>query len=189
MRPLLIVLATVLAASICAAQCSEPRTIAGNFAADLDGFAMSGPGIWGRGDSWVFPLQLTPPAGHRVRILSISGDLTARFTTRGHGPAVAPRGTFTGFLAAVTTLPVSSGSAHADLAADDTLMYAQGDLSRRNSAVRLPFRESFAEDEANTVLGPEHRLYFKVAKYLDETGLATHLEITFSALRFCYQPE
>lgn len=177
-----------------AAQCTGPtRTIAGNFAADLAGAehdpAGEHPGLWGRGDAWVWPLTFrNVPPGYRVRILRLSGDLTARFSTRGDGPAASTPGRFTGVLAGVTTKNPSQGSAYADWAADDTLAYIQGDIGA-DGAFRASFREDHAGVE-NAVLEADHKLYFKVAKYLDETAIPwTHLEITFSAIHFCYEDQ
>ena len=166
--------------------------MAGNFSADLEGQVLPGdverPEIWGLREAFAWPLKFEPPAGHRVRLLSITGDLTARLTTRGEGPVwVSGAYPYVGVLAGVQTRAESAGSVHADHAADDVLAYIQADIGR-DGVARIAMREDW-RGLRNALLGPDHTVWFKVAKYLDETGLRTHLEVTFSQLRFRYEPE
>lgn len=189
-RALILVLACALALSADGpGPCDGPYIAGGNFTADLDGYQMSSESgdIWGTGDAWIFPLTFAPPDGRRVRVLELAGDLTARFTTRGAGPATARAGEYTGVLVAVQTLPESSGSVRGDWMADDTLVYRQGDVSAASGALRVPFRQDL-RGVRNTLLEPDHRLYFKVAKYLDETRQTTHFEVTFNVI-YQFEPE
>ena len=136
---------------------------------------------------WAFPLTFRPGEGRTVRILRVSGDVTARWTTRGGGRAEPGPGLYTGFLAAVATAYPSMGSTRADFAADDTLAYVQGDIGA-DGVARAAFAEELRGVE-NAVLGEDDVLWFVAAKYLDETpGLATHLEVTFSQVRYRFEP-
>ena len=185
---ILLFLLTPLVACANTHVCAE-YVVAGNFAADLNGDVLEGDvkaGLWGTRAAWGFPLTFAPPPGHRVRILGVSGDLTARWTTRGNGRAYAEPGLFTGVLVAAAANYPSQGSSRADYAADDTFAYAQGDIDS-TGAVVVKFRES-TRGVQNNLLGPDHRLWFVVAKYLDETELATHLEVTFSQVRYRFEP-
>ena len=168
------------------AQCvTGPMSAAGNFAVVLEGREFPGdsatPAIWGLRDYHVFPLQFFPPDGWRVRILSISGDLIATPTFRGEKPAVVEEGRFAGVLAAVGINESSQGSQYGDWMADDVLVYAQGTLGKYNPAITVQFREHHGATR-NNVLHPSNKLYFTVAKYQDDTGTFTNLEITFSSV-------
>lgn len=176
-----IVLLSLFCYSLSAGTCEAPRHVSGNFAYDIEGVADNRPGTWGRAGADYRTLRFNRvPAGKRVRILGITGDLTARWVRR--GSYVSP-GQYTGVLAAVHTAN-SSGSAHADLAADGHFVYVQGDII--DGGVVVKFDETFAPNDPGAVL-PTPELVFKVAKYLDETPFWTHFEITFSNLAFCYE--
>lgn len=175
------ILVVLLLLSSCSlrAQCDVTRHISGNFAYDLQGVQDNRPGTWGTAEADYRTLRFTaPPAGKRVRILRIVGDLTARWI-KNH----AVTG-FTGVLAAIHR-PDSSGSGYADLAADKHFVYVQGDIGS-TGVVRVPFDQTYDRTDPGAVLDPTNRLIFKFAKYLDETGYWTHAEITFSQIDFCY---
>ena len=178
------VLAILLFASHLSAECGTVRYDTGNFAYNLVGVPDTRPGTWGRADAQYSELTFTAiPDGKAVRVLEITGDLTARWTTRGEGRAWPGFGYYTGVLGAVTTLPRSQGSATVNWGASDTLVYVQGDLGL-SGVVRIPFKAEFDERVENAVL-PFGKLWFKAAKYLDETDLDTHVEITYS-VTYCY---
>lgn len=166
-----------------------PYTVAGNFSADLEGEippdAQYRADSWGRRAHWTFPLKFYPPPCCEVRILEIHGDLVARQTTLGEDAPDVPGGRFTGVLVAIETLDPTQGSIRADLASDATLVYAQGDIGD-SGVVRVPFSVNL-RGVLNTVLGPENKLYFKMAKYLDESGRKTHMEITFSNVIYQFE--
>jgi hypothetical protein len=173
-----------MATSLAAADCQSRHQIAGNFSFDLTGAEDGRPGTWGRQAAQYNQLAFVDiPAGKVVRITNIIGDLTARWTTRGGRRSWPGYGYYTGVLAAVTTLPRSQGSRHVDWGADDTLVYVQGDIGFQG-VVRVPIEVEFGLDVENA-LAPAGVLWFKAAKFLDETRLDTHMEITY-AVTFCY---
>jgi hypothetical protein len=163
------------------AQCETVRHISGNFAFDIDGEMDTRPTTWGRHGVQTSPLAFQVPTGQRVRILRIVGDLTARWRTLGQP---RPEGLYTGVLAAIHK-PESSGSRHADWAADGHFVYVQGDIGE-TGVVRVPFDQSFDPSDPEAVL-ENPMLVFKFAKYLDETPFSTHAEITFSQIDFCFE--
>ena len=163
-----------------AQECSPVRHISGNFSYDLQGIPDDRPSTWGTAEAGYRILTFTNvPPGHRVRILKITGDLTARWI-KNHDVTG-----FTGVLAAIHR-PDSSGSAHADWAADKHFVYVQGDIGA-TGVVRVPFDQTFDRSDPDALLEDNPRLVFKFAKYLDETGYWTHAEITFSQIDFCYE--
>lgn len=137
------------------------------------------PEIWGERGSWVFPLTFKPGEGETVRVLEINADVQAWPTRRGAGPSAIPEGEYVGYLAAVGTNPASMGSARADWMADDVFAYWQGQADSAGGGEREAFRADLRGVENNR-LGPQHKLYFTLAKYLDTTGVdLLHMELTF----------
>lgn len=190
----ILALRTPLAACACGAEPADPcrlgpYTVAGNFVVDLDGGVLSedhgNTTIWGRRGAQAFPLKFSPPPNYGVRILRLSADLAARHTLRGAAPAVPLPGLYTGVLLAIAAKYPSAGSERADWAADDTFAYKQGDIGP-SGVLRFDIAEDH-EGIENNWLGPDNTLWFVVAKYLDETGLATHLEVTFSSVRYVFE--
>lgn len=188
--PVAISLAVCSCAAATPAPCRlGPYTVAGNFVVDLDGAVLQADQgnstIWGRRESYGFPLKFTPPPGYGVRILRLSADLTARHTLRGHAPAAPAPGLYTGVLLAIATKYPSQGSIRADFAADDTFAYKQGDIGT-SGVVRFDIKEDLSDVE-NNWLTETNTLWFVVAKYLDETDYATHLEATFSSVVYQFE--
>jgi hypothetical protein len=170
----------MLLASSLSAECGPVRHISGNFAFDLAGIPDDRPDTWGTAEADYRTLTFTaPPAGSRVRILRIVGDLTA-FWVKNHDVTG-----FTGVLAAIHR-PDSSGSAYADWAADKHFVYVQATIGATGEA-RASFDQTFDRSDPDALLEDNPRLVFKFAKYLDTTGYWTHAEITFSQIDFCYE--
>lgn len=162
----------------------------GNFSYDLVGTPDTRPGTWGRASAQYSEYTFTDiPSDEdgnlisQVRILKITGDVTAWWTTRGRGRAWPGYGYHTGVLGAITVVPRSDGSTRAYPSADDTLVYVQGVLGFQGD-VRIPIEVEFDERVVNSVL-PYGKLWFKAADYLNTTRFGTHVEITFS-VTFCY---
>jgi hypothetical protein len=143
----------------------EPRTMRGanNFAWDARGVVDTRPGCWGTADAHTFPVTFRPPAGYRVRITRAYGDFVA--WPRG----VPPPGTFAGVLFGLQdTGP--DGSRRADWLADNTMLYVQGAVGQMRERMAFDVR---IKDGA---LGPDHKLLYKFAVWLNDTGLIIHME-------------
>lgn len=180
-------IATIARATL-SAQCGPIRHITGNFSYDIVGEPDNRPYVWGRAGSQIAePVEFfNVPAGMRVRILSVKGDMTARWTTRGNGRAWPGAGYYTGVLGALmTSADDYEVSEHATFSADNHLVYVQADIGL-TGVVRVEIESTFHPENENAVL-PHGKLWFKAAKYLDETGLDTHIELTFSRIEYCYE--
>src|SRR5262245_4421229 len=104
------------------------HTVSGNFPRDLYGpvdlrdpratACTSGPCIWGNAEHAIQPIKFNPPAGYRVRILTLRGDLVAWIKSL-PGCTPTPLESTAGVLGGfhITT---SQGSVHCDLCADGT---------------------------------------------------------------------
>jgi hypothetical protein len=163
-----------------------PYTAAGNFSADLPGWPDTRAQTWGTAGVVVSELTFQPPAGYRVRILEIRGDYVLWPTGMGRSRSIVPEGTCMGGLAGVGT-SAPEGSTRGDWMADNTLAYVQTGLCG-GRAVRAPF-EADLRGVANTLLGPDHKLFWKQAVWLNDTGLVAHMEVTFSNLIYQFEPE
>lgn len=88
-----------------------------------------------------------------------------------------------GGLAGIQRTPRDFNADYADWAAGDTWVYVQAASSGD------PARVSFDADldgVENAVVGRNHQIAFVQAVWLNDTGLAAHMEITFSSLQFGY---
>ncbi len=156
----------------------------GNFSYDLVGIPDTRPSTWGRASVQYSELSFNNiPANKQVRIVEITGDVTAWPIPRDE-PAQPSHGHYAGVLGAITTVPRSSGSLRAFPSADDTLVYVQGIMGPQGG-VRIPIHEEFDERVVNAVL-PHGKLWFKMSDYLNDTPFNTHAEITFK-VTFCYE--
>jgi hypothetical protein len=204
-------LASLFALTACAQDFQIIRHVTGNYSYDLVGTPdnrpcnagyddpASGPCFWGTHEAQVSTLYFDPPpTGKRIRILDITGDLVAWWTTRGRGPAWPGNGYHTGILVSVMTLPESQGSIYAFPAADDHLGYVQAVIGN-NGATQKDFKFKYDPRDANSVLQSTEpcmrgegafcqALYFKAAKYLDTSGLDTHIETTWE-VKFMYEDQ
>jgi len=144
-----------------------PYVASANFSADLYGKADTRPDTWGFADSATWPLTFKPPAGKRVRILKVSGDLTAFAIGK------VPEGTEVGVLFGLqSTAP--EASVRGDWMADNTFVYIQ-------DIVREPRRAPFhVKQKQGFLLEPDHILVVKVASWLNTTGRKIHIEPTFT---------
>ena len=158
-------------------------TATSNFADDLTGTLDLRPGTWGTAEVAEHIITFNPPEGYRVRILSIRGDFVLWPTKRKLGPAITPEGTFMGALSsALTSAP--DGSTRADFLADNALFYVQ--LATERRAVRASIEVNFAGVK-NTLLPLDHKLRFFHAVWLNDTGLAAHMETTLSQIVYQFE--
>lgn len=166
--------------------CCPPATytVAGNFATDIAGEVDGRPQTWGRAGSTTHVLTFeNVPEGRCVKLERIVGDFVLWPTTAGAGPAVVPEGRYMGGLAGVQVYPLEGENGRADWASDETLVYVQ--TGTRGEVARAAFDVDLRRVE-NSVLRANHQLAFVQAVWLNDTGLAAHMEVTFSALRFRY---
>jgi hypothetical protein len=160
-----------------------PYTMSGNFPRDLAGpvdtrmagqVCASGPCIWGTADSDVLPIQFKPPAGYRVRILRLRGDMVAWPRVLPGEVPVAP-GQYAGVLMGFqTTAP--EGSAKCDWGADNTMLYIQDAVGTE------PRRAPFDYRDVNVLLEPDSILRLVIASWLNTTGRAIHIEATYTVV-------
>lgn len=160
-----------------------PYTATANFADDLAGAPDLRPETWGTAGVSEHVLTFNPPEGYRVRILRIRGDFVLWPTKRELGPAIAPEGTFMGALSSVLT-SAPSGSSRADFLADNALFYVQ--LATEKRAVRAIIEVDLSAVE-NALLPPDHKLRFFHAVWLNDTGLAGHMETTLSQIVYQFE--
>lgn len=159
-----------------AAQTLGPFQASSNFAFDLQGHLDTRPYTYGFADDQSKTIHFNPPAGWRVRILTLQGDFiySPEFNV---APAAAGTGTYV-MLALNRDSAESSGRC---TPCDD------------NSMVTLqatwpgPGRIAFNRDvHVNGLLGPDNTLVIKTAIFFNTTGLFIHLEPT---INFTYQFE
>jgi len=152
---------------LAAALISHPvRFASTNFSTDIAGEADTRPGTWGTAGASEWKITFSPPAGHRVKILRVYGDVVA------WAKGKAPAGSYSGLLFGLqTTAP--EGSRYADLAADNCFLYLQDVVAAEGK--RLPFDVRFDD----VTLEPDNVLVVKVAAWLNDTGLPIHIEPTF----------
>ncbi len=173
----------ILAVSLCACgQQPKSFTVSGNFPRDLYGpidarmpgqTCGGGPCIWGHADFAALPITFKPPAGYRVRILRLRGDLIAWPKVLDGETPVKP-GAYAGVLLGFSTT-TKEDSTVCDFCADGTPLYVQGALS--DGAVRVPFDYDFRHERVY-LDGPV--LYLKIASFLNSTGYPIHEEATYS---------
>ena len=160
------------------AQCRNPGTlhaITGNFSVELYGPVDTRLGTYGYADYVVWNQPFTNvPAGCRVQITHISADLIS------WAMGAVPAGTYAGVLVSAERTNYS-GSTRAAYAADGCFMYYQHGVGNSNVA-RIPFDQ----DVVGGYLASDNMLQWKVAEYLNTTGLTIHMEITFSQVIFRY---
>ena len=145
---------------------------ASNFAVDLFGSPDLRPGCWGLADARTATITFHPPAGYRVRILRLRGDFLAwPRVLPGEDPVPAGRyaGALLGFQ---TTAP--EGSAWADWASDNTLLYIQ--VATSGEVARASYNDDVS---VGGLLEPDHRLLVKMAAWLNATSKPIHMEPTF----------
>ncbi len=161
----LLLLALAIAAH--AGDCiSSPCSGSTNFPRDLYGPVDTRPNCYGHAEAAILPITFKPPAGYRVKILGLRGDLVSWALGK---PA---QGKVTGVLLGFSTTG-PEGSVHADWLGDNTPLYVQ-DVLRNKKRTRFDY------PDVDTILEPDHVLNLKIATWLNETGVPYHLEATAS---------
>jgi len=145
-----------------------PYSAASNSVADMIGLQDERPGTWGTSDWVICKITFKPPAGYRVRILRVYGDLTA--WARG----VVAAGANAGALWALSTTG-PEGSVRMDYGADNTFVYIQGVVN--DSALRAAFE---FDTHVGGLLEPDNVLVSKLAVFLNDTRRTIHLEPTWT---------
>ena len=154
------------------------RTVTGNWEVNLHGVQDHRPYTWGKAEHSVKTLTFSPPENCLVEVLKVRGDLVAwpMFTDGVVERAVdtkRPLNKVAGTLLSIAkTGP--EGSKWCDLAEDKTFIYLQLPVHKR------PERATFSEDIPNGLLNPDHKLDFKLAVWLNATGVPIHLEATWT---------
>ncbi len=174
-----------LAVSLCACgQQPKAFTVSGNFPRDLYGpldarmpgqTCGAGPCIWGHADFAVLPITFKPPAGYRVRILRLRGDLIAWPKVLDGEPAI-PENRYAGVLLGFSATS-SAGSADCDFCASACFLYVQ-DALHSGEARRAPFDYDFSKEWI--FLDSDAVLNLKLAAFLNTTGRSIHTEGTYT---------
>jgi len=164
--------------SACDKPTCGPFSAATNFTVDLAGTPDSRPATWGSSaaQSWKIPFH--PPAGYRVRILSITGDLTAWV----HGKV--PDGSTAGVLWGLqSTGAVDQGSSkRVEYSGEGTMLYVQGALAGQP----LVRTVNNMDVSAGGLLEADNVLVCKVAVFLNDTNQSVHIEPTWT-MTFIWQ--
>ena len=163
-RRRILLLFSLAAASLSAAGPAPQYSAATNFAVDLGGERDTRPGTWGTAGSFVWKIHFLVPAEYRVRIVRVYGDFLAWPKGR------VPEGTYSGALFGLQT-SAPEGSKFADLMADNCFLYLQ--VATGGKPERAGFDHVVA---AGGLLATDNTLYGKVAVWLNDTGLAIHME-------------
>lgn len=168
MRCLSCLAALCLALPVAAA---SPRySVSANFSIDLQGDPDTRPQTWGTAGDVVWTIQFLVPSGYHVRLLRVYGDFI--IWPRGR----VPEGTYAGTLLGLQTIvpDIPSTSKLANNVADGCFLYVQ--LATGGKPERAAFDDAVA---AGGLLGDDNFLYVKVAVWLNDTGLAIHMEPTW----------
>lgn len=168
-----------------------PFTVSGNFPRDLYGpvdtrmaglVCAGGPCIWGNADADVLPITFHPPAGYRVRILGLRGDLIAWIKSL-PGDKATRLESAAGVLIGFQTTS-SKASAHCEYCADGCPLYLQDSVTEKQPKTRAPF----LYDNLDMLLDTDHVLHLKLASYLNTTGKPIHLEGTYTVI-YRFEPQ
>ncbi len=189
MRNALIILLLVVLPGC--AQEHRTFTVSGNFPRDqygavddrLPGVSCNvGPCIWGRAAADSLPIRFSPPAGYRVRILKLRGDLIAWPKVLDGQPAVSPSA-YAGVLLGFSTTG-AEGSTKCDFCADNTPLYVQGAI-HGGAAIRVPYSYDYRDERV--ILGDDNVLVLKLASFLSTIPYPLHLEGTYT-ISFEFEP-
>jgi hypothetical protein len=167
--------AALLAGALMLCAASPPPQILGpysdafNFPADLTGTPDTRPTTWGLSTSQNGSVPFYPPAGYRVRILSLQGNYMA-WARAVYAPGNHV-GTSWGIL---TNGPV--GSSRASFAADNCFVWLEYGLS--NGEVNEPFK---IDTSAGGLLAADNTMVIVMAVYLNDQPISVHQETTFIA--------
>ena len=140
-----------------------------NFSVDLLGEADPRPNTWGTAGETVWPVHFNVPPGDRVRILRVYGDFLI------WPKGIVPRGKFAGALLSLhTSSPDKPIPGLADLMVENCFLYVQ--LATSGRPERAPFDYHVS---TGGLIDKDNTLYVKVAVWLNDTGLAIHMEPTW----------
>lgn len=173
----------------CYAQTLGPYTAAVNTAADLYGPVDTRPGCWGNAQVASWTTRFAPPAGYRVKILEIHGDLISWIETLpGDTTVVTAQSTAGVLLSLQTSDPVNSGrcdvcadvvraapSTQAPAVQSTTMLYIQDSVAQ----LMPKSRASYDRPAVNALLNADNQLIVTVASWLNTTGKLIHIEPTF----------
>lgn len=162
------------------ASLANVHQVANNFAVDLLGVKDTRQGTWGYAGATTWNVVFNPPAGFRVRILRVSGDLVA-WPRVLPGEKAIPQGHYAGVLIGLqTTAP--EGSQLCTPCADNTFLYRQVGIDAE------PGRIAFDVDvSVGGLLGADNTAVVKVANWLD-TERTIHIEPTIN-WTFRFEPQ
>lgn len=144
--------------------------VTGNFPRDLYGPKDTRNMTWGHADFDTLPIKFTPPAGYRVHITRLRGDLLSWPKSEKIIPFNGVAGVLLGF-----STTANEGSIHCDWCADNTIVYVQDGLTGQEVR-RTPF-----DWQVDRILEKDHTLVLKIASYLNTYGVPIHIEATWSA--------
>ena len=166
------------AVSLLAGTCSDPGTlhaISGNFSSDQVGTQDTRQYTWGKAAAEIKVLTFDKvPAGCRVELVKMTGDFI------GYALGAVPAGTQAGVLIGVSRSGAGlAGSHFADFAADGVYVYRQATVDSQSA--RLAINDTFVD----SVLNEDNVVWFKIASWLNNTGLTIHMEVSF-VLQFHY---
>jgi hypothetical protein len=186
--PMLFVLA-LLSARVCSPLAAQ--SVSGNFPRDLYGpvdtrdtrtVCAGGPCIWGHADSDVLPIQFHPPAGYRVRIFALKGDLVAWIKSLPGDPPT-PLESGAGVLLGFQTTS-SAGAGECEYCASGCPLYIQDSVMEKAPKTRAPFDYSHVD----LLLDADNILNLKLASWLNTTGKPIHIEGTYT-IEFVFEDE
>lgn len=170
---------------------SQPHTVSGNFPRDLYGPVDTrmagqscdvGPCIYGHADSSDLPIQFYPPAGMRIRILSLRGDLIAWIKdTRESFSFSIPPNSMAGVLAGFQASS-SGASTDCNYCASGCPLYIQDAVGEKIPLARAPFDY----ENVGMVLDADNVLHAKIAEFLNTTDHPIHLELTYT-IQFVFE--
>lgn len=153
---------------------------ANNFSVDLTGDPDTRVATWGYAGVQTWRVQFHPPAGYRVRVLRVFGDLVA-WPRVMPGDAAVAEGKYAGVLLGLqTTAPDESEDCTP--CASNTFLYRQLAIDARPG--NMPFD---VEVSAGGLLGADNVAVVKVANWLDTAG-TIHVEPTINWV-FTWEPE
>lgn len=162
---------------------SSPCSFSTNISWDSKGEPDTRPGTWGLAAAYTVPIPFQNiPAGYRVRILKLYGDVVAW----PHGK-IEP-GTFAGILSGLqTTTPDTANNSPfidthaAPLAQKDCFLYVQGTVGAQGLT-----RIIDVPHVTNGLLNEDGVMNLKQAVWLNETGVSIHMETTLM-IDFAYE--
>lgn len=154
--------------------------VSGNYPVNLYGPVDTRNECWGNAEAQSLPIQFKPPAGQRVRVLELRGDLTAWPKTVGVAPgpgldavAIGSAGVLLGF-----STTGSAGATECNFCADGCMVYVQAALVGNTAVVR----DFDYVVSADNLLDEDNILVLKLAAWLNTTGVPIHVEGTYGIL-------